>query len=72
MATTYTGVRRVTVGPDETIIELHDAHDGHRPVRLTPMAVQELFEALAQALVQIRGRSPPWNGRSTPSPRGTR
>ena len=49
MATTYTGVRRVTVGPDETIIELHDAHDGHRPVRLTPMAVQELCEALAQA-----------------------
>ena len=54
----YTGVQRVTVGPDETIVELHDATEGRCPVRLTPMAVQEVVEALAQALVQIRGAQP--------------
>ena len=54
----YTGVRRVTVGPDETIVELHDATEGRCPVRLTPMGVQEVLEALAQALVQIRGAQP--------------
>ena len=46
------------VGPDETILELHDATEGRGSVRLTPMAVQEVVEALAQALVQIRGAQP--------------
>ncbi len=32
--------------------------EGSCPVRLSPMAVQELFEALAQALVQVRGAQP--------------
>ena len=54
----YTGVRRVTVGSDETTIELHDGSTGACPLRLTPMAVQELLEALAQALVQIREAQP--------------
>ena len=45
-------------GPDETIIELHDAQQGACALRLTPMAVQELLEALGQALVRIQGAQP--------------
>jgi hypothetical protein len=41
-----------------TIVELHDATEGTCPVRLTPIAVQELLEARGRALVRIRRADP--------------
>ena len=63
----YTGVQCVTVGPDETIVEVHDGSTGACSLRLTPMAVQALLEALGQAPVWIRKRIAALGRPSTPS-----